>query len=322
MRRRPQYALALGVLALLICRGATGQEVKARAWVDSTNYLIGDWITVHVEIVHPGGTVFRPLVGDTLNEFHVIRRDPPQATADTFTVADLVLARYDSGRAILPPLPFQYSRIGDSVPRTVLTNPLVLSVHSLDVDISEDIKDIKPPLSVPLTVVEIALYSGILVAAGVFLYVLYRYWKKRQQKKTGVQYTPPARPAHVLALERLAILKEKKLWQQGLVKQYYSEVTEILRQYIENRYGLMALEQTTDEIMTGLAGLNLIPDALRDTELMLRRADLVKFAKHQPGIPEHEETMNIAYRVVDRTKAVEVTPELPMERRAVADVGT
>jgi hypothetical protein len=195
-------------------------------------------------------------------------------------------------------------------------------VHSLDVDISQDIKDIKPPLSIPLTLAEIALYSGILLAAGVFLYILYRYWKKRQEKKTGVQYTPPPRPAHVLALERLAILKEKKLWQQGLVKQYYSEVTEILRQYIENRYGLMALEQTTDEIMTGLAGLNLIPDALRDTELMLRRADLVKFAKHQPGIPEHEETMNIAYKVVNRTKAVEVRPELPSERRTVAHVGT
>jgi hypothetical protein len=55
---------------------------------------------------------------------------------------------------------------------------------------------------------------------------------------------------------------------------------------------------------------------------MLRRADLVKFAKHQPGIPEHEETINIAYKVVNRTKAVEVRPELPSERRTVAHVGT
>ena len=67
-------------------------------------------------------------------------------------------------------------------------------------------------------------------------YLGYRYWKKRKAASGDAAYTPPPRPAHIIAIDELGALKAKKLWQQGHVKEYYSELTEILRRYFENRY--------------------------------------------------------------------------------------
>ena len=158
----------------------------------------------------------------------------------------------------------------------------------------------------------------LLVAA--LCYFGYRFWKKRQKKATGEVYVPPPRPAHIIALEELAALKEKKLWQKGLIKQYYSEVSEIVRRYVENRYRLMALEQTTDEIMYGLIRLQIKGSVCSKIETMLQLSDLVKFAKYQPGISEHEEILTMAFDIVEATKAVEVKQPVQTEQRVTANV--
>ena len=103
-------------------------------------------------------------------------------------------------------------------------------------------------------------------------------------------------------------MKEQKLWQQGLVKEYYSEVTEIIRRYFERRYAVRALEETTDEI------LERAPRRLRPAKRwsapmkMLRCADLVKFAKFTPGIPDHEEMLTLAYDIVEHTRPALMSP--------------
>lgn len=116
------------------------------------------------------------------------------------------------------------------------------------------------------------------------------------------KYIPPPMPAHVLALEQLAQLKEKRLWQQGLIKPYYSEVTEIVRRYFENRYGFMSLEKTTGETLEDLRRYAVAHPALDETARILRCADLVKFAKYEPLIPEHEEMLTVAFDIIEKTK--------------------
>jgi hypothetical protein len=276
--------------------------------VDSTDYLIGDWITVHIEITHPEAAAIRGLAADSLDPFQVITRLPLERKSETTTATGLVVAMYDSGTAILPPVSVLYSLPDDTTLLTTETNQLILSVYRVPIDTAQVIKDVKPPLSISLTFAEIALIVGIVLLIAGVVFLFYRYWKKRQLKKTGEVYVPPPRPAHVVALEELAILKEKKLWQQGLIKQYYSDVTEILRRYFENRYGIMALEQTTDEIMDDLRKHIHALEVQKEAEVVLRRADLVKFAKFQPGIPEHEEMLSIAYDIVDKSRVVETKP--------------
>jgi hypothetical protein len=187
------------------------------------------------------------------------------------------------------------------------------------VDTTQAIKDVKPPISIPLTLAEIMMVLGISLAVILALSFLYRYWRKRQQRKSGEVYVPPPRPAHTIAREQLALLREKKLWQQGLIKQYYSEVTEIVRRYFENRYGFMALEQTTEEIMYALRKHQHAEPVWEETERILRRADLVKFAKYQPGISEHEEMFDIAMDIVDKTAPVSAAAEVS-QQKAMTDV--
>jgi hypothetical protein len=305
MMKRRQSVLTALLFGLLTPNVSLAQRVEARAWVDSTKYLIGDWITVHIGVSHPKGLSFQSIIGDTVNGFHVLERPAFQRISDTSTTAKLVVAKYDSGRAILPGIPLLYSTPGDTAPHTIATNPLLLTISTISVDTTKDIKDVKPPLWISLTLAQIAVYAGIVLLLAALAYLIYRYWKKKQMQRTGQVYIPPPRPAHVIALEELALLKEKKLWQSGLIKQYYSEATEILRRYFENRYHFMALEQTTDEIMRDLRKHVHASEVFDETETLLRRADLVKFAKYQPGVPEHEEMMSGALSIVDKTKLVE-----------------
>ena len=291
-----------------------GQEVvTATASVDSTTYLIGDWITVHVDVRHPRGTVLTPLVGDTLAAFQVIDQGMLERKSDTETTTRMVIAGYDSSLSAIPPITFLYTVPGDTSSGRASTNSLAITIHKVPVDTSKEFKDLKPPLSVGVTLAEIALYAGILLVVTVAAYFGYKYWKRRKRKEPESVYVPPPRPAHILALEQLAALKGKKLWQQGRIKEYYSEATEIIRRYFENRYGIMALEQTTDEIMCELKKHRHAEKVRDETERVLRRADLVKFAKYQPGIDEHEETLVVAFDLVEKTRGTEaqiVTPQL------------
>jgi hypothetical protein len=270
---------------------------------------------------HPAGIALRPLVGDTLESFRVIHALPPTLQTDTSEVGGFVLSRFEPGTAPIPSLTYTYLSPGDTAPQTVVTRPISVTVNAVAVDTTKDIRDLKPLLSIPLTLAEVALYLAIALAIAGLAYLGYRLWKKRKEQKSGHAYEPPPRPAHVIAFEELARVKEKKLWQQGLIKQYYSEVTDVLRRYLENRYRQPALEETTDEIMTGLQRLRFTPDLLGAMERILRRADLVKFAKSQPSIQEHEETFSVIYDVVDRTKIVSMTPVPATEAKATANVG-
>jgi hypothetical protein len=85
-------------------------------------------------------------------------------------------------------------------------------------------------------------------------------------------------------------------------------VTEIFRRYLENRYAMMAMEETTDEIVNGLRHLRFPDQMLGTAEGVLRRADLVKFAKYLPVPAENEEMITVVHDLVDRTKIVAMTP--------------
>jgi hypothetical protein len=291
-------------LVLLIPAGLSGQEITARAEVDSLNYLVGDPIHVSVELKHPAGLVFNPVIADTIGRFHLISHPELRKLDETTTRGELTAAYFDSGTVRFPSVTFSYLLPGDSSVRTVATDPLTLHVSLVEVDTTQPIRDIKPPIEIPITMAEIAAMVGILLAIAAVAYVVHRLWKRRKAKQEGAVVAVPPRPAHIVALEELATLREKKLWQQGLVKHYYSELTEIVRRYFENRYGVKALEQTTGEIMRDLQTHVRSNTTLGRVEGILAKSDLVKFAKFAPPLVEHEEVMKVACDIVETTKPV------------------
>ena len=127
-------------------------------------------------------------------------------------------------------------------------------------------------------------------------------------------------PPHREALTALLLLEEKKLWQQGLLKEYYSEVTMIVREFFEGRWNIIALELTTYEI---LIQMKHIPEALmvwKEMESFFLTADLVKFAKYQPSPAEHEQEMLSAYEIV-RAMVPKFEIEIePQQEEVTADV--
>jgi hypothetical protein len=309
------------LLPLFWCSIAAGQpaRISAYAHTDSSSYLVGDWITVRVDLLHPKGTVFLPVLGDSAGGFLVLERRPVIATSDTSSSAAFVVAKYDSGLAKFPPVDFRVTVPGEAAPRTVSTNPVVLTVRTVPVDTSKDFRDLKPPMAIPMSLAEMLSYAGAVIVAAGIIYALWRLWKRRKARKSGEpDYVPPPRPAHEIAFEQLALLKEKKLWQQGLIKQYYSEATEIFRRYLEDRYAMQAMEETTDEILAGLKRLRFPEEMSGTAERILRRADLVKFAKFEPGIADHEEMVTVIHDFVDRTKIAGTNSVAPEEGTVAA----
>ena len=297
------FALLLPAIAL-----PQGTGVTARAWIDSTNFQVGDAITIHVLVSHPPSAAIQPPAGDSLGPLVVLQHVPVTRQNDSTALTGLVVAYYDSGTVVVPPVMVPYAISGDTAGRFAATNTMTIAVHTVAVDTSKAYRDLKPPMSIPITLAELALYAGIVVVAAGLAYLGYRWWKKRKERLAGLRPQAPPRPADVLALEELGALKNKKLWQQGMVKEYYSEVTEIIRRYFERRYAVKALEQTTDEILDALRGVAVPQDALGYTMKMLQLADLVKFAKFTPGIPDHEEMLTLAYDIVEHTKPVIMSP--------------
>ena len=312
----------LALILLLVPRGTPAQEVSARAATDSVHFLVGDAIRVRITVTHPPGLTFQAVVGDTLGGFFVLGREELRRDGESRSGATYVVARYDSGEAFLPPIPLLYSLPGDTAVRRVETNALRFVIHTVPVDTAADIRDLKAPISIPMAWSDILLIIGAVVGLALLGYAGYRYWRKRRAKRGEEPSVAPARPAHLIALEELGLLKERRLWQQGLIKDFYVESTGIFRRYIENRYRQAALEQTTDEILAGLRRLHMSDDLTRGAEQVLRRADLVKFAKQVPGIPEHEETLTFVYEFVDRTKIVEAPAVTPPGTGVKAHVGT
>ena len=115
----------------------------------------------------------------------------------------------------------------------------------------------------------------------------------------------PKIPAHIIAFGKLEILKGEKLWQEGKLKQYHSSLTDIVREYIENRYKIQALEQTTDEILWSFRNVAIDEESKTKLKRVLVVADLVKFAKEIPLPAENEMSLTNSYDFINGTKREE-----------------
>jgi hypothetical protein len=182
-------------------------------------------------------------------------------------------------------------------------------VSGVDIAEGADIHDIKPPMVAPWRWGDVWPYLLAVVLAGGGWLVYATYFKRRSGEGTYQPTDTPGKEPHVLALEQLRELEEKKLWQQGNVKQHYSECTEIVRRFFEGRWKFPALEMTTVEILEWLRDL---PDETVDADMIrtfLERADMVKFAKGQPSLEEHTAEVEAAYAIVRSMVPVRVVEE-------------
>lgn len=173
---------------------------------------------------------------------------------------------------------------------------------------SQSIYDVKGQKNLPFRFAEISGYVTwgvlILLLLAAAAYVLRRILA-RSGKGFGDIFKPaPPQPAHVVAIKALEALHNQKLWQNNRHKQYYSTLTDILRNYIAARWEIGAMEMTSDEIIATMRGTELPQKAAMDLTAILRNADLVKFAKATPDGEQNEGDYLKAYYFVEETKLV------------------
>lgn len=149
------------------------------------------------------------------------------------------------------------------------------------------------------------LFLGLCLLLGLAFFLL----RKKPIEETIITIEKPKEPAHVIANKRLSKLKEEEIWKLGEIKKYQSELTFTLREYLENRYSIKALENTTDEIIKQIKKHGISSDNQTTVKEILQIADMVKFAKAKPSENIHENFLIKTSDFVSETKEIIIDSE-------------
>jgi hypothetical protein len=316
------------ILLLFISVLSNGQEIRPRAVIDSNRILIGDQVRLRLEVEYPSNVKIQfPIPADSLAQFvEIVERLPKDSSLENNNrkklYQEFVITSFDSGVHTIPPFLFTFNINGKI--DSVRSNPLLLYVYTIPKldSLMKALKgpiDIKPPIEAPITFKEIApwIMGSLLVIALLFL-VFYSLRRRKNNQGFFTLPSKPKEPAHIIALRELDRIKEEKIWQQGKTKLYYSEITDVLRQYIENRFDIQAMEMTTDETISAFKYRRSLVDekSFENLRKILTNADLVKFAKYEPLPDDNNMVLVDSYFFINQTKVVEVIEvEKPVDDR-------
>jgi hypothetical protein len=252
--------------------------------------------------------VIWPEVGDSLGQwFEVLRKD----TLDTLNSAGLRtleqhvwITSFDTGRHNLPVFPFKFI-LPEGDTQHVVSDMLSIQILDVPVDTTKNIKDIRNIETVPEDYTHLyklgAIVLVVLVTIGIILWLILR---KRKTQKMVTVAAPPIVPWQK-ALSALDILQQQAIWRDGNTKEFHSELTDVLRTYIEEHFKLPAMESTTEETMAMLRKSGLNNEAATMLNDVLILADLVKFAKVNPEPGEHENSVKHAKAFILKTRPAE-----------------
>lgn len=292
------------VICIFIVSNVQAQTISVSAYTDTTDYLVGDFINYEIEVVtRKNIEVISPSFPDTLTLLELIKREEPVLSEDEKSktkIYKFVFAGYDSVQAVIPPVPVIYRTEGDTSFKKLITDSVVVNIHTVPVSTAEEIKDVKSPITIPydwkLLLLWIAIAIIVLLSAN-YLYKKYKRSKAEQPVEKRIIIVPP----HITAMNELDKLDKEQLWQKGFIKDYHSRITEIIRNYFEERFDLPAMELTTTETTHHLKSIKETENILDITNDFLSNADLVKFAKFQPLESVNEEMMKQAKEIVQST---------------------
>jgi len=290
---------------------ATAQESKVSAKLDANRITVGDQARLFLEAVHnpKSGTLQWATIPDTFNSLEVVEK----GRIDTSKQGDIVILRqrllitgFDSGVFVIPR--FQFSVIpAGKAPFILMTDSFALAVQTVAVDTTKAFKGIKGIIEVKSNWRDyIWLIIAGIILLGLIIFVIW-YFRKN---KTVAPVIVPSGPKETLQekyLRLLNVLEQKKLWQSNRVesiKEYYTELTDILRVYIEERFQTPMLELTTDEILYTVRTHKEMNSHHDTLATILYTADLAKFARAEPTPAEHMNAMEQAKHFVNNTKEV------------------
>lgn len=307
-----KYVLFLmAVFALL--GGLKAQDVEVEGKVESTDVQVGKPFTLNLSLKVPYGwfVEWNDFTTDTLSEqLDIIKRSDVERTADAdsnvIVKQQLTLMTFDTGQVQVPPIALKYARSFDDANRLkAYTDPIDLYSKTIAVDTTLAYKPIVEPIAAPVQMKEVfpwilAVLLLALAAFGIW------YWRRHRKTKVdadGNIVRGPVIPPYDKAVGDLETLRQQKLWQSGKVKEYYSSLTDIAREYIEGQFGVNAVEMTTDDILEEIKPLHFSQETYDKLKGTMEVADLVKFAKYSSSNLESENAMNSMTEFVNESYA-------------------
>ncbi len=283
------------------------QNIEYGAELDTTYMMIGDQQHLRFLLKSDEAVSVRfPQLKDTVvGGVEIIagpERDSVQGKDGKWLFREsYVITAFDTGVYVIPSYAITLEN-GD-YNNVLRTEPLGFAVNTYKVDEQQGNYDIVAPLQTPLNFAEILpwllwIVGGLAVAALIAWYIIRRKKNKPLFAAEKKVYVPP----YVVAIEKLERLKEEKLWQAGKTKEYYTRLTDAVRQYVADELQIPAMEQTSFETVQALER-NTLVDA-RDAEKiagLLQEADFVKFAKSTPLPEENMKNLDVAYDFLQHT---------------------
>jgi len=293
-------------IALLIC-GFTFAQNPVQMQVDTTSIRIGEQIQYQIVVDKAENVQFPKLKLDSLKKVEVVE-ELKIDTTETKYIKNYILTSFDSGSYVIPKQQVFINNKKYSV------DSLLINVATVKVDtLKQKLFPIKAVKKQPIIFDDYKNYVWIAlgILALIIAIVLYFVLRKKKESIPIEERIPP----YELAMQRLNQLDAKHLYQNDKVKLYYSELTGIVRSYIERELHIPALESTTDELIETITDFNKIStldlpkETIKNLQSLLKEADLVKFAKSKPVVIEIENHRTDTENIINNLKPKPVTEE-------------
>ena len=301
------------IFALMASTGLKAQNVEVEGKVNDTKVQVGKPFTLDLSLKVPYGwfVEWNDFAIDTLSEqIDIIKRSEVERTADAdsnvIVKQQLTLMIFDTGQIQLPAVGLTYAKSFDDPDRLkAYTDPINLYSTTITVDTTMAYKPIVEPIAAPIQMKEVYpwLLGVLLLALAIFGIW---YWRKHRKVKVDAEgniIRGPVIPPYDKAVGDLKKLREEKIWQSGKVKEYFSSLTDIAREYIEGQFGVNAVEMTTDDILEEIKPLHFPKETYDKLKNTMGVADLVKFAKYSASTLESDTALSSMTEFVNESYA-------------------
>ena len=307
-----KYVLFLMAVFFLL-GGLRAQEVEVEGKVESTEVQVGKPFTLDLSLKVPYGwfVEWNDFAIDTLSgQLDIIKRSEVERIADAdsnvIVKQQLTLMTFDTGQIQLPAVGLTYAKSFDDPDRLkAYTDPIRLYSTTMTVDTTLAYKSIVEPIAAPIQMKEV--FPWILVVLLLVLAVFgVWYWRKHRKTKVDAEgniIRGPVIPPYDKAVDDLKKLREEKMWQSGKVKEYFSSLTDIAREYIEGQFGVNAVEMATDDILEEIKPLHFSKETYNKLKDTMEVADLVKFAKYSASTLESDTALSSMTEFVNESYA-------------------
>ncbi|MBL7766964.1 MAG: hypothetical protein JNJ58_12760 [Chitinophagaceae bacterium] len=295
-------------MCLILSINSIAQTVNIKAQSDSNRIRIGSQFiyTLSAEFNPQQYKVQFPTLSDTFNHFEVVTR----GKSDTLNGRELqtirqsyTLTNFDSGRWTLPAVQFDVSPIDGSAPYSLSTEAISIQVQTLAIDTTKPFKPIFGIRAASMPLKQLLMYiAGILVVVivlGILIWMLIRTLKG-QHKKIAVQAPERKLLPNEIAMMKIAELEKSQLWLRE-EKNFQTQLTDILRTYLEDQFQVDCFEKTSTEIIEDMkrhTALRKFSPVLKD---IFELSDLVKFAKRNASVDEHLQSLKLTREWINET---------------------